>query len=98
MRPISARAESVNSRAATPRIIPRSSTADAVGSTPALMEPSRVPAAITSDSPTWLRRSASTIPSTQDRDGKFGGTAGIDSFTEQRWVTIQHSGRPNDPF
>ena len=26
--------------------------------------------------------------------GKFGGTAGIESFTEQRWVTIQHSGRP----
>ena len=22
--------------------------------------------------------------------GKFGGTAGIESFTEQRWVTIQH--------
>lgn len=30
--------------------------------------------------------------------GKFGGTAGIASFTEQRWVTIQHRGRPNYPF
>jgi acyl-CoA reductase-like NAD-dependent aldehyde dehydrogenase len=30
--------------------------------------------------------------------GKFGGTAGIESFTEQRWVTIQHSGRPKYPF
>jgi vanillin dehydrogenase len=30
--------------------------------------------------------------------GKFGGTAGIASFTEQRWVTIQHSGRPAYPF
>jgi len=30
--------------------------------------------------------------------GKFGGTAGIESFTEQRWVTIQHSGRPGYPF
>jgi vanillin dehydrogenase len=30
--------------------------------------------------------------------GKFGGTAGIESFTEQRWVTIQHSGRPRYPF
>ncbi len=30
--------------------------------------------------------------------GKFGGTAGIESFTEQRWVTIQHSGRPTYPF
>jgi vanillin dehydrogenase len=30
--------------------------------------------------------------------GKFGGTAGIESFTEQRWVTIQHSGRPAYPF
>jgi acyl-CoA reductase-like NAD-dependent aldehyde dehydrogenase len=30
--------------------------------------------------------------------GKFGGTAGIESFTEQRWVTIQHSGRPSYPF
>jgi vanillin dehydrogenase len=30
--------------------------------------------------------------------GKFGGTAGIESFTEQRWVTIQHSGRPIYPF
>jgi vanillin dehydrogenase len=30
--------------------------------------------------------------------GKFGGTAGIASFTEQRWVTIQHSGRPTYPF
>jgi hypothetical protein len=26
--------------------------------------------------------------------GKFGGTAGIESFTYQRWVTIQHTGRP----
>jgi acyl-CoA reductase-like NAD-dependent aldehyde dehydrogenase len=30
--------------------------------------------------------------------GKFGGTAGVESFTEQRWVTIQHSGRPRYPF
>ncbi len=30
--------------------------------------------------------------------GKFGGTAGIESFTEQRWVTIQHSDRPAYPF
>ena len=30
--------------------------------------------------------------------GKFGGTAGIESFTEQRWVTIQHTGRPAYPF
>jgi acyl-CoA reductase-like NAD-dependent aldehyde dehydrogenase len=30
--------------------------------------------------------------------GKFGGTVGIESFTEQRWVTIQHSGRPTYPF
>jgi acyl-CoA reductase-like NAD-dependent aldehyde dehydrogenase len=30
--------------------------------------------------------------------GKFGGTAGIESFTEPRWVTIQHSGRPAYPF
>jgi acyl-CoA reductase-like NAD-dependent aldehyde dehydrogenase len=30
--------------------------------------------------------------------GKFGGTAGIESFTEQRWVTIQHTGRPGYPF
>ena len=30
--------------------------------------------------------------------GKFGGTAGIESFTEQRWATIQHSGRPTYPF
>ena len=30
--------------------------------------------------------------------GKFGGTAGIESFTEQRWVTIQHEGRPTYPF
>ena len=30
--------------------------------------------------------------------GKFGGTAGIESFTEQRWVTIQRSGRPGYPF
>jgi acyl-CoA reductase-like NAD-dependent aldehyde dehydrogenase len=30
--------------------------------------------------------------------GKFGGTAGIESFTEQRWVTIQHSARPIYPF
>jgi hypothetical protein len=26
--------------------------------------------------------------------GKFGGTAGIESFTEQRWVTIQHTWPP----
>jgi acyl-CoA reductase-like NAD-dependent aldehyde dehydrogenase len=32
------------------------------------------------------------------RDLKFGGTAGIESFTEQHWVTIQHSGRPTYPF
>jgi acyl-CoA reductase-like NAD-dependent aldehyde dehydrogenase len=30
--------------------------------------------------------------------GKFGGTAGIESFTEQRWITIQHAGRPTYPF
>ena len=30
--------------------------------------------------------------------GKFGGTASIESFTEQRWVTIQHSGRRTYPF
>jgi acyl-CoA reductase-like NAD-dependent aldehyde dehydrogenase len=30
--------------------------------------------------------------------GRFGGMAGIESFTEQRWVTIQHSGRPSYPF
>jgi vanillin dehydrogenase len=30
--------------------------------------------------------------------GRFGGMAGIESFTEQRWVTIQHSGRPAYPF
>jgi len=30
--------------------------------------------------------------------GKFGGTAGIDSFTEQRWITIQHTDRPRYPF
>ena len=30
--------------------------------------------------------------------GKFGGTTGIESFTEQRWITIQHSGRPRYPF
>jgi vanillin dehydrogenase len=30
--------------------------------------------------------------------GKFGGTAGIESFTEQRWVTVQHRGRPTYPF
>jgi len=30
--------------------------------------------------------------------GKFGGTAGIESFTEQRWITIQHTGRPTYPF
>ncbi len=30
--------------------------------------------------------------------GKFGGTAGIASFTEQRWITIQHTGRPGYPF
>ena len=30
--------------------------------------------------------------------GKFGGTAGIESFTEPRWITIQHTGRPTYPF
>ncbi len=30
--------------------------------------------------------------------GKLGGTAGIESFTEQRWVNIQHSGRLTYPF
>jgi vanillin dehydrogenase len=30
--------------------------------------------------------------------GKFGGTAGVASFTEQRWVTIQQIGRPHYPF
>jgi acyl-CoA reductase-like NAD-dependent aldehyde dehydrogenase len=30
--------------------------------------------------------------------GKFGGAAGIASFTEQRSVTIQHTGRPAYPF
>ena len=30
--------------------------------------------------------------------GKFGGSAGIESFTEQRWITIQHNGRPAYPF
>lgn len=30
--------------------------------------------------------------------GKFGGSAGIESFTEQRWITIQHTGRPAYPF
>jgi acyl-CoA reductase-like NAD-dependent aldehyde dehydrogenase len=30
--------------------------------------------------------------------GRFGGTAGIESFTQQRWVTIQHTGRPTYPF
>ena len=30
--------------------------------------------------------------------GKFGGTAGIASFTEQRWITIQHTARPTYPF
>ena len=30
--------------------------------------------------------------------GRFGGTAGIESFTEPRWVTIQHRGRPSYPF
>ena len=30
--------------------------------------------------------------------GKFGGTAGIESFTERRWITIQHAGRPIYPF
>jgi len=30
--------------------------------------------------------------------GKFGGTAGIESFSEQRWVTIQHTDRPRYPF
>ena len=30
--------------------------------------------------------------------GKFGGTSGIESFTERRWITIQHTGRPTYPF
>jgi acyl-CoA reductase-like NAD-dependent aldehyde dehydrogenase len=30
--------------------------------------------------------------------GKFGGTVGTASFTEQRWITIQHNGRPAYPF
>ena len=30
--------------------------------------------------------------------GKFGGTAGVESFTEQRWITIQHTDRPHYPF
>ena len=30
--------------------------------------------------------------------GKFGGTSGIESFTEPRWITIQHTGRPTYPF
>jgi acyl-CoA reductase-like NAD-dependent aldehyde dehydrogenase len=30
--------------------------------------------------------------------GKFGGAAGLESFTAQRWVTIQHTGRPIYPF
>ena len=30
--------------------------------------------------------------------GKFGGTAGIESFTEQRWITVLHARRPTYPF
>ena len=30
--------------------------------------------------------------------GKFGGAAGVESFTEQRWVTIPHTGRATYPF
>jgi acyl-CoA reductase-like NAD-dependent aldehyde dehydrogenase len=30
--------------------------------------------------------------------GKFGGEAGIESFTEVRWLTIQHEGRASYPF
>jgi acyl-CoA reductase-like NAD-dependent aldehyde dehydrogenase len=30
--------------------------------------------------------------------GKFGGDAGIDAFTETRWLTIQHEGRAAYPF
>lgn len=30
--------------------------------------------------------------------GKFGGKAGIDSFTEQRWITIQQNGHARYPF
>jgi hypothetical protein len=30
--------------------------------------------------------------------GKFGGSAGFESFTEQRWITIQHTDRPHYPF
>ena len=30
--------------------------------------------------------------------GKFDGTAGIGSFTERRWITLQHSDRPAYPF
>jgi vanillin dehydrogenase len=30
--------------------------------------------------------------------GKFGGQAGINSFTEERWITIQQSGHAQYPF
>jgi acyl-CoA reductase-like NAD-dependent aldehyde dehydrogenase len=30
--------------------------------------------------------------------GKFGGQAGIDSFTELRWVTVQQQGHAHYPF
>jgi acyl-CoA reductase-like NAD-dependent aldehyde dehydrogenase len=30
--------------------------------------------------------------------GKFGGQAGIDSFTELRWVTVQQHGHAQYPF
>ena len=30
--------------------------------------------------------------------GKFGGQAGIDSFSELRWVTIQQYGHAQYPF
>jgi acyl-CoA reductase-like NAD-dependent aldehyde dehydrogenase len=39
-----------------------------------------------------------TAPHARTGYGKFGGAAGIESFTEQRWVTIRHSGRPTYPF
>jgi len=32
------------------------------------------------------------------RYGKFGGAAGVESFTEHGWVTVQHTGRPTYPF
>ena len=36
---------------------------------------------------------------TQDSGyGKFGGQAGIDSFTELRWVTVQQQGHAQYPF